>query len=716
MNVTKTGFISAHFVFFTLFGAIFLEHYGLNASSDSLKYLDAAVSWNHLLELNGVWPPGYPALIWMISSLGVSRLFAASIVSSLSIAGGLYALFDLGRENHNWVFGLLAASCLFLYTDLHGIALTVLTEGLFCGLLMMFCAQLWHWLHHGQKRHLYIITILVGLTCLTRYAGYVLIPVLFFAVWIKRENVPWKHWIGAFTLSFSPLIGWLLYNVNRYGHLHGARKPSVVGVAENLGRLWDTLSVNLLAAGLLLPFSIASILVFFRKNDTERWSKYWAGLVWMLVGAQLFLTVYSSSTVLLDPINTRLTAGIYATLLPLSVLGLVTIAHKVPVFTPYVTIGILLASMVGAQWASDPNRESKARLHDFEQKYSKHSFINLFGFNQSDTAGELRAFFEEHLESNTEPTHVLWFEQSKSNQKFQLLHHRNFLFKKNLQLISTTSDAEQLRMAVQVNTKSNGHRALIVHNITKVKGVAVLQKRITDIMAKTKQSQVILIGRKPMFKKWKALDMTWSVTDIETTCSLSKNALHYAILSCTSELQSTPQERASTSVKSTPTQTKKVASSIPGDSRPYISEIMQVPLKVAKFRGEWIELYNPTDTAIDLSTYSIHSKDDTGITFTSEHNIEPKSAFLLAVRKSPSGNGGLPPVDYVYKHEVLKVMATDWIELRNGDDVVDRWEFTREELKKGYSIQRNADGKTCHATETYGEGDYGSPKKLTVCK
>ena len=165
-----------------------------------------------------------------------------------------------------------------------------------------------------------------------------------------------------------------------------------------------------------------------------------------------------------------------------------------------------------------------------------------------------------------------------------------------------------------------------------------------------------------------------------------------------------------------PQQTKATNDTSVEGTKPYFSEVMQVPLKVAKFRGEWIELYNPTDTAIDLSTYSIHSKDDTGITFTSEHTIEPKSAFLLAVRKSPSGNGGLPSVDYVYKHEVLKVMATDWIELRNGDEVVDRWEFTREELKKGYSFQRNADGTTCHATETYGEGDYGSPKKLTVCK
>ena len=148
---------------------------------------------------------------------------------------------------------------------------------------------------------------------------------------------------------------------------------------------------------------------------------------------------------------------------------------------------------------------------------------------------------------------------------------------------------------------------------------------------------------------------------------------------------------------------------------PYFSEVMQIPLKVAKFRGEWIELYNPTDAIIDLSTYSVHSKDDTGISFTTEHTIQPKSTFLMAVRKSATGNGGLPKVDFLYNHDVLKIAATDWIELRKGTDVIDRWEISRDEVKKGYSLQRSESGSLCHASETYGDGDYGSPKTLSAC-
>ena len=145
---------------------------------------------------------------------------------------------------------------------------------------------------------------------------------------------------------------------------------------------------------------------------------------------------------------------------------------------------------------------------------------------------------------------------------------------------------------------------------------------------------------------------------------------------------------------------------------PYFSEVMQIPLKVAKFRGEWIELYNPTDAIIDLSTYSVHSKDDTGISFTTEHTIQPKSTFLMAVRKSATGNGGLPKVDFLYNHDVLKIAATDWIELRK-EQMFRPMGISRDEVKR--ILQRSESGSLCHASETYGDGDYGSPKTLSAC-
>ena len=83
MNQSRRWIVSAYFLCSTVIGALGLEYYGLNASSDSLKYLNAGTSWDQLLDLNGVWPPGYPGLIWMLSSFGLSTVMAASVLSSL---------------------------------------------------------------------------------------------------------------------------------------------------------------------------------------------------------------------------------------------------------------------------------------------------------------------------------------------------------------------------------------------------------------------------------------------------------------------------------------------------------------------------------------------------------------------------------------------------------------------------------------------------------
>ena len=171
-------------------------------------------------------------------------------------------------------------------------------------------------------------------------------------------------------------------------------------------------------------------------------------------------------------------------------------------------------------------------------------------------------------------------------------------------------------------------------------------------------------------------------------------------------------ERSQTAKKKVPQKPVESTSTL---TTPFISEVMIMPTKVEKFRGEWIELYNPTEAPIDLSEYSFHSKDDTGLTFENGSTIEPQSTFLLAVRKSHTGNGGLPKVDHVYNHNVLKVLGTDWLELKKGETIVDRWEFTRTDFKKGTALQRDDEGHMCFSNTPYGDGDIGSPGSFISC-
>ena len=88
----------------------------------------------------------------------------------------------------------------------------------------------------------------------------------------------------------------------------------------------------------------------------------------------------------------------------------------IPKMHPNLSMGMLLLSIAAAQILSNPDRESKERQRDFVVKYTTHSFINLFGFNQSNTASELRTYLENRLVETTTPVHIMWFEQSKANR------------------------------------------------------------------------------------------------------------------------------------------------------------------------------------------------------------------------------------------------------------------------------------------------------------
>jgi hypothetical protein len=704
--------------------AYWLNLYGLNASSDSLQYLQASKSLTDLLELPAVWPPGYSTTLGLLSLFGLSSTSAAAWVAAIAVGFNSICIMNLAKEHHQSLFiGALGVGILAFYSDIHSGIFTILTEGIFCATVVIFCVQSWHFVHKRNPLHLWSMTLLIGYACLLRYAGYFLIPGLLYLVWMYRNDIPLRKWTMVFSASIAPVVSWVIYNKVRLGHFHGSRSDSIIGWTENLERLWNTLSTNLLAGGLILPFALLSLRTVFVEyritspiKSTPR--SHWVLMVWGILLLQTALTLYSASTVLLDPINTRLTMVAYFLCILLAIDGTRHLTDLVPKLPSSISMLLLVCSIPIAQSFADPKRESKEIISEYNDKYRQKSFLNKFGFNKSDTAHDLREHIQNIVLQHEEPTHILWFEERKPNQNFQLLAHRDFLFTDLLTKTSETSDANQIDFSITINEQE---RTLIVENLTGIKNQRTLQQRIAQHLENRGLRQVYVIGRKPMLKKWNSLTMEWK-TNTNHACTILKHASLYSILDCSKDRNSLPTVSKSSTVTTSKdsldnnTDTKSSLSTSQKMNHPFISEVMIMPTKVAKFRGEWIELYNPTKTPIDLSEYSVHSKGDTGLTFENGSTIEPQSTFLLAVRKSHTGNGGLPKVDLVYNHNVLKVLGTDWLELKKGETIVDRWEFTRTDFKKGTALQRDAQGATCTATTPYGDGDLGNPGVFKPCE
>ena len=144
-----------------------------------------------------------------------------------------------------------------------------------------------------------------------------------------------------------------------------------------------------------------------------------------------------------------------------------------------------------------------------------------------------------------------------------------------------------------------------------------------------------------------------------------------------------------------------------------ISEIMANPAAVSDTRGEWFELFNPTDEPVNLR--GIDLGDDGG----DLHRIEtdllilPGRFLTLARNGDMSSNGGFA-ADYVY---------TDFTLSNGGDEIVlsrNSSELLRLDYASGFAVSgrsreltslpmRTANYALTFAALTYGLGDIGTP-------
>ena len=144
-----------------------------------------------------------------------------------------------------------------------------------------------------------------------------------------------------------------------------------------------------------------------------------------------------------------------------------------------------------------------------------------------------------------------------------------------------------------------------------------------------------------------------------------------------------------------------------------ISEIMANPAAVSDTRGEWFELYNPTDEPVNLRGITLGDDGGDGHRIESDLLIMPRHFLVLARNGDMALNGGFE-ADYVYRDFTLG----------NSDDEIVLRDGALEWLRLDYGLGFAAAG---HSSElaglpmtlsnyaltpsefTYGLGDIGSP-------
>ena len=150
-----------------------------------------------------------------------------------------------------------------------------------------------------------------------------------------------------------------------------------------------------------------------------------------------------------------------------------------------------------------------------------------------------------------------------------------------------------------------------------------------------------------------------------------------------------------------------------------ITEIMPNPGAVSDSYGEWIEIFNTTDSTIDIAGWMIK---DAG---SDEHVISndamsilvvPGDYFVLARNGNEALNGGLV-ADYAYTGFTLSNTEDEIILTDAADAIVDEvhytnaWIFGNSIAMEIHDLESNNNvAENWYAsTVQYGDGDYGTP-------
>ncbi len=150
-----------------------------------------------------------------------------------------------------------------------------------------------------------------------------------------------------------------------------------------------------------------------------------------------------------------------------------------------------------------------------------------------------------------------------------------------------------------------------------------------------------------------------------------------------------------------------------------ISEIMPNPSSVSDSYGEWFEIYNTTDSIININGWAIRDNQndyhtiDNGLT---SILIHPGQFFVMAINSDNNINGGLYP-DYEYDNLYFSNSEDGIVLLDTSGAIIDEvhyssgWAFqsgVSMELHD-FTIDNNASINWSEATLNYGDGDLGSP-------
>jgi len=236
--------------------------YGIGVSPDSLNYLAAGQAFSEgqgYRSVNGdlmaFWPPLYSLVLAIGPSTGIPVLSFARWLHALLAAATAFSLgwLLIGRVRW-WPLAAAAVALAVTAQPMITIQSFAWSEPLFNLITLGTLAVLSRYLVGGDRRDLGWTILGIGLACMARYPGVVLIPVAMMGIVAlgqgsRRRRVGECALVGV--AASAPISLWLIRNAVITGTLAGPRIASKTSLLESLQQTCRTLNSWLLPGDLL---------------------------------------------------------------------------------------------------------------------------------------------------------------------------------------------------------------------------------------------------------------------------------------------------------------------------------------------------------------------------------------------------------------------------------------------------------------------------------
>lgn len=325
---------------------------GMGVSFDSERYL----LMTHYFEegswvkaFNPVWPPLYPAVVALVSSLGFAQLTdAARLVSLLGFSVSILLVFFLGYLIQGRTVAHLSALLTSLLAPLVFVFSYCWSETLYMALSLACLLMLTLYLKRGetkQRRYIVWAGLFAGLGFATRYFGFSLLCAGGLVVALWDHDQKWgkiKRLILFALVASLPMLANFLFCLFSLGTVTREVLPARFSLPEQIAQLFVTIHNDFLTVDLnFQKYRFLTEELSFWKAFRVGWfwlSKIVVGCFFAFVvlavrlsissksfrekhrlqkGVALYIVVYAlvfvatASTVLIEPIGSRFLAPLY---------------------------------------------------------------------------------------------------------------------------------------------------------------------------------------------------------------------------------------------------------------------------------------------------------------------------------------------------------------------------------------------------------------------